>query len=51
VIIAETRGSEVVAKFAAAFGCAFDFEIDTCSPSEHMSGGVEATPLNSARRA
>jgi hypothetical protein len=51
VIIADTRSSMAAAQSAAAVGCAFDFEIDTCSPSEHMSGGVEATPLNSARSA
>jgi hypothetical protein len=51
VIIADMRSSMVAAGSTAAIACAFDFEIDTCSPSEHMSGGVEATPLNLARRA
>jgi hypothetical protein len=51
VIIADMRGSEVAAKFAAAFGCAFDFvvDIDPMLAQRALSSGVASTPLNSAR--
>jgi len=37
VIIADMRSSMVAAKFAAAFGCALDFDL--------ISDGVASTPL------
>jgi hypothetical protein len=51
VIIADTRSSMVAAGSAAAVGCAFDVDVDLdiCSRSEHLSGGVASTPFNSAR--
>jgi hypothetical protein len=53
VIIADTRSPMVVANFAAAAGCAFDFDLisDFCSRSGQLSDGVAATPLNVARSA
>jgi hypothetical protein len=51
VIIADTRSSMVVAESAAAIGCAFDFDFDSCPDSGQLSGGVASTPLNSARSA
>jgi hypothetical protein len=50
VIIVDTRSSKAAAKFAAAFGCVFDFDSDYCSPSEQLSGGAASTPLNVARK-
>jgi hypothetical protein len=51
VIIADTRSSMVAAGSAAAVGCAFDFDFDLhfLLAQRAPSGGVVATPLNSAR--
>jgi hypothetical protein len=54
VTIVHMAGSEVAAKFAAASGCAFDFDVDVdsdfCPRRGQPSGGVASTPFNSARQ-
>jgi len=52
VTIVHVARSEVVAKFAAASGCAFDVDVDSdfYPRSGQLSGGVASTPFNSARQ-